>query len=118
MYKKIREDGVKFVIATGRTFYSANQVIAPLKVDTPVICYQGATIHNPKTGEIIYELGLKRDLALEIINYLKTFDIYPNIYINDKLFAEKETEYVRQYSDVQLIPYTIEDNIAKMISNL
>lgn len=111
--KKIREDGVKFVIATGRTFYSANQVIAPLKVDTPVICYQGATIHNPKTGEIIYELGLKRDLALEIINYLKTFDIYPNIYINDKLFAEKETEYVRQYSDVQLIPYTIEDNIEK-----
>lgn len=103
---KIRKDGIKFVIATGRTFHSANQVIKPLCVDTPVICYQGATIHKP-TGEIIYELGLERELALDILDYLKTLDIYPNIYINDKLFSEKETKYVKEYSETQIIPYTI-----------
>lgn len=108
---KIREKGVKFVIATGRTFFSANQVIAPLNVNTPVICYQGATIHNPKTGEVMYEIGLERDLALDILDYLKTLDIYPNIYINDKLYAEKETDYVKNYSDAQLIPYTIVEDI-------
>ena len=71
---RIRKDGVKFVIATGRTFYSANQIIKPLNVDTPVICYQGATIHKP-SGEIIYEIGLERNLSLDILNYLKTMDI-------------------------------------------
>lgn len=110
---KIRQDGIKFVIATGRTFYSANQVIKPLNVDTPVICYQGATIHKPNTGEIIYEKGLERNLALEILDYLKTFDFYPNIYINDNLFSEKETKYVKKYSDTQLIPYTIVEDISK-----
>lgn len=110
--KKIKKDGIKFVIATGRTFYSANQVIAPLNVDTPVICYQGATIHKPNTGEIIFEKGIARDLSLELLDYLKKQDIYPNIYINDKLFAEKETKYVKKYSDDQLIPYTIVDDIS------
>lgn len=109
---RIRKDGVKFVIATGRTFYSANQIIKPLNVDTPVICYQGATIHKP-SGEIIYEIGLERNLSLDILNYLKTMDIYPNIYINDRLFCEKETEHVKKYSDFQLIPYTIVPDISK-----
>lgn len=110
--KKIRQDGVKFVIATGRTFFSANQIIAPLNVDTPVICYQGATIHKP-SGEIIYEIGIERNLSLELLDYLNTLGFYPNIYINDKLFAEKETKYVKQYSDAQLIPYTIETDISQ-----
>ena len=109
---KIRKDGIKFVIATGRTFFSANQVIAPLNVDTPVICYQGATIHKPNTGEIIYEKGIERNFALEILEHLKTMDFYPNIYINDRLYAEKETKYVVKYSDEQLIPYTIIEDIS------
>ncbi len=107
---KIRKDGVKFVIATGRTFYSANQIIKPLHVDTPVICYQGATIHKPD-GEIIYEIGLERELALDILDFLKEKNFYPNIYINDRLFAEKETEHVKKYSDFQKIPYTIVEDI-------
>lgn len=110
--KKIKKDGIKFVIATGRTFYSANQVIAPLEVDTPVICYQGATIHEPKSGKMIFEKGLERDLSLEILDFLRKKDIYPNIYINDELYAEKETKYVRQYSDKQLIPYRIIEDIS------
>ncbi|MCR5261271.1 MAG: Cof-type HAD-IIB family hydrolase [Candidatus Gastranaerophilales bacterium] len=111
--KKIKKDGIKFVIATGRTFYSANQVIAPLEVDTPVICYQGATIHDCKTGEMIFEKGLDRDLSLDILDFLRKKDIYPNIYINDELYAEKETKYVQNYSDKQLIPYRIIPDISK-----
>ena len=78
---RVRNDGVKFVIATGRTFYSANQILAPLNIDTPIICYQGATIHKPDTGELIFEKGLERNLALDILDFLKTMDIFPNIYI-------------------------------------
>jgi len=111
---KIRKDGVKFVIATGRTFYSANQLLKPLNIDTPIICYQGATIHEPKTGKIIFEKGLQRNLALDIINYLKTFDIFPNLYINDNLYSEKETSYVKKYSDTQKIPYRIVEDISKI----
>lgn len=110
--KKLKKDGIKFVIATGRTFYSANQVIAPLEVDTPVICYQGATIHDAKTGKMIFEKGLDRELSLDILDFLRRKGIYPNIYINDELYAEKETKYVQQYSDKQLIPYRIIPDIS------
>ena len=110
---KVRKDGIKFVIATGRTFYAANQLLKPLNIDTPVICYQGATINEPKTGRVIVDKGLSRDLALDILDYLKNKGIYPNIYINDRLFSEKETEYVKRYSDNQKIPYTIVEDISK-----
>jgi len=111
---KIRKDGIKFVIATGRTFYSANQLLKPLNIDTPIICYQGATIHEPHTGKIILDKGLSRELALDIVEYLKSFNIFPNLYINDKLYSEKETEYVKKYSDTQKIPYRIVDDISKI----
>lgn len=109
---KIRQDGIKFVIATGRTFYSANQLLKPLNIDTPIICYQGATIHNPD-GKIIYEMGLERKLSLEILDYLRHIEIFPNIYIQDQLFAEKETEHVKKYSDSQMVPYTIVSDISQ-----
>lgn len=109
--ERIRQDGIKFVIATGRTFFSASHLLKPLNIDTPIICYQGATIHMPDSGEVIYEIGLERDLALMILSYLRSMDIYPNIYINDKLYAERETEHVVKYSDSQAIPYTIVKNI-------
>ena len=111
---KIRNDGIKFVIATGRTFYSANQLLKPLNIDTPVICYQGATIHEPNTGKIILDKGLSRDIALNIVNYLKGMGIFPNLYINDNLYSEKETDYVKKYSDTQKIPYRIVDDISKI----
>lgn len=108
---KIRKDGIKFVIATGRTYCGAKQVVAPLNIDTPIICYQGATIHSPK-GELIYEKCLSRELALDILNYLKAMDINPNIYIDDKLYCEKETSYVKRYSEFQKVPYTIVEDIS------
>lgn len=111
---KIRKDGIKFVIATGRTFFSANQLLKPLNIDTPIICYQGATINEPNTGKVIFDRGLKRELALDIIDYLKTMDIFPNLYINDNLYSEKETVYVKRYSDNQKIPYRIVEDISKI----
>ena len=82
---KIRKDGIKFVIATGRTYSGAKKLVAPLNIDTPIICYQGATIHSPE-GKLIYEKSLSRELSLDILNYLKSMDIYPNIYLHDELF--------------------------------
>lgn len=111
---KVRKDGIKFVIATGRTFFSANQLLKPLNIDTPIICYQGATINEPKTGKVIVDKGLSRNLALDILDYLRNKGIYPNIYINDRLYSEKETLYVKRYSDNQKIPYTIIEDISEI----
>ena len=43
---KIRKDGIKFVIATGRTYCGAKQVVAPLHIDTPIICYSFSRRRN------------------------------------------------------------------------
>lgn len=110
---RVRRDGIKFVIATGRTYLSAIKVLEPLKIDTPIICYQGGLIRMPNNGEVIAEHLLKRDLALEIIDYLKTEGIYPNIYINGNLCTEKDTDTVRAYSKYQNIPYTVIPDVRK-----
>jgi hypothetical protein len=107
---RIRKDGIKFVIATGRTYQGAKPIIAPLNIDTPIICYQGSTIFSPQ-GEVLYEKGLERDFALNILDYLKAQKYTPNIYISDKLYCEKETRHIKEYSLFQKIDYSVEEDI-------
>lgn len=112
---KVEKDGIKFVIATGRTFLSASKVLKPLNIKNPIICYQGGTVQMPKTGEVLMQHILERNLALEILDYLKKEEnIYPNVYINGNLHAEKETNGILRYVKIQNIPYRIVEDISTL----
>jgi Cof subfamily protein (haloacid dehalogenase superfamily) len=60
--------GVRVVLATGRMYLSAEPAAVELGLDMPMICSQGASIHNAETGETLFEknvpLGLARDALL------------------------------------------------------
>ena len=44
-------DGVLFTYATARSFTSASQVTAPLRLQIPVVTYGGAVIVDPRSGQ-------------------------------------------------------------------
>lgn len=70
------EKGVKVVIATGKTRYSALQLIAQLGLTTPGIYTQGLTVYNAD-GKITHEWTLDPNVARQVITFAQDrgFDI-------------------------------------------
>jgi Cof subfamily protein (haloacid dehalogenase superfamily) len=85
--------GVLVTIATGRMFRSTLPYARQLNIHDPVICYQGALVRDPTTGEIYQHVVTPGDLAAEAIGMLLERDIFTIAYIDERLcVAEQRPE--------------------------
>ncbi len=108
--KLLKKSGIKVVIATGRMFSSALKIINPLEIDTPLICFQGSLIKDIKTQKVMYEIPLDGKIAREIIKDLRKEKVSINIYRDEELIVEKESEYIKDYSQSKKVGYTLVKN--------
>lgn len=89
--------GVRVTIATGRMFGSTVPYARQLNIHDPVICYQGALIRDPNTGEIFQHVVTPGDLAAEAIEMLSARDIFTIAYIDERLCVAKQRPELDQY---------------------
>lgn len=61
--------GVRVVMATGRIFRTAEPFARDLGLNDPLICNQGATIRDLRTGEILFEKRIPLDLAGQVAEF-------------------------------------------------
>jgi len=104
--KKLSASGVKVVLVTGRMHCAATHIADELGLDTPIVSYQGGLIKNHE-GKTLYEENLDSDCAKQIIKWAKADDIHINLYIDDKLYVEKDNECVKKYTDGKFVSYTV-----------
>lgn len=74
--ERFRKNGGRFAFATGRTLQSAMQYIEELKIDSPVIMYNGACIYDPVSEKILYSHALQHD-AYDFT--MEIFDAFPEV---------------------------------------
>jgi Cof subfamily protein (haloacid dehalogenase superfamily) len=67
---RLRECGVAVVLASGRMFPGTADIARRLALDTPVICQQGCSVHEPG-GRMLHEFPIERRAALEVIAYAR-----------------------------------------------
>lgn len=106
---ELEKKGVKIFIATGRTFTSASPFIEMLKIKNPVITYNGGRIVDPATKKMIYEKPLNANAVEKIIKIAREKNIHLNLYTDDKLYIEKETDEGKAYAESVGIPYYVEN---------
>ena len=95
--------GTLVTFATGRMFSSALPYALDLKLDLPLITYQGALVKYAD-GREVYHRPLELPLAQEILRFLKPKGIHINVYINDQLYMEELTEQGRKYKAIAKVP--------------
>jgi Cof subfamily protein (haloacid dehalogenase superfamily) len=98
--------GIPVLVATGRMFRSVARYLEQAGIGYPVVCYQGAAVVDPATGEFLLHEPLELDLAREAIGALLAHGMSPNVYVGDQLYVAAETEYSRAYSGFQQLPVT------------
>ena len=88
------------IVVTGRMFRAVRPYLEA-DLDDPVICYQGAVVADPRTGEFLRHIPIPRATALEAIDAVVGAGFHINCYVNDLLYVAEETPEARAYADFQ-----------------
>ena len=95
-----RKRGLHVIVVTGRMF----QAVRPyLTGPEPVVCYQGAVIADPATGEFLRHVPIPLALAREAIDAIQTAGYGLNCYVDDELYVAQVTSEATQYASFQNI---------------
>jgi Cof subfamily protein (haloacid dehalogenase superfamily) len=89
------------IVVTGRMFRAVRPYLVDADLDDPVVCYQGAVVADPRTGEFLRHIPIPRVTALEAIDAVVGAGFHVNCYVNDLLYVAEETPESRAYADFQ-----------------
>lgn len=76
---------ITVTLATGRMFGATVPFAERLRIDAPVICYQGALIRHPVSGAIYAHHPMPGDLASEALALLRAADVFVIAYVDERL---------------------------------
>jgi Cof subfamily protein (haloacid dehalogenase superfamily) len=96
--KATAEGGVVPIVATGRMLRSSRPFALQLGVTAPLICYQGALVADPQTGEWLFHDPMPVELAREVIAACRTRDQHCNVYVDDELYVDELNLYALEYA--------------------
>jgi len=92
---------VHVIVVTGRMFRSVRPYVLEAGLDDPVICYQGAVVADPRSGELLRHIPIPRAVALEAIDAVVARGFHVNCYVDDLLYVAELTPEARAYADFQ-----------------
>ena len=104
--KSLCNNGIKVVLVTGRMHCATTHIAEILGLDTPIVSYQGGLIRT-QAGETLYQQNLSSDYAKKIIKWAQKNNIHINLYLDDKLYVEKDNDFVKKYTDGKFVSYTV-----------
>jgi hypothetical protein len=82
-------------------FRAVKPYLDELGLDDPVVCYQGAVVADPRTGEFLRHVPIPVDLAREAIAAVVAEGDHLNCYVGDELYVAEITPEARAYADFQ-----------------
>ena len=76
-------------------FRSVRPYVMEAGLDDPVVCYQGAVVADPVTGEFLRHVPIPLPDALEVIDTVVAAGFHLNCYVDDELYVAEVTPEAR-----------------------
>jgi Cof subfamily protein (haloacid dehalogenase superfamily) len=93
--------GIHVILVTGRMFRSVRPYAQAAGIDDPVVCYQGAVVADPVTGEFLRHEPIPLELAREAIAAVEAEGYPLNCYVDDELYVAGHTSASEAYASFQ-----------------
>ena len=71
------------------------------QLDDLVVCYQGAVVADPETGEFLLDVPIPLAAAQEAMDTVLAAGFHLNCYVDDLLYVAEVTPEARRYADFQ-----------------
>jgi Cof subfamily protein (haloacid dehalogenase superfamily) len=91
------------IVVTGRMFRAVRPYLEAAHLDDPVICYQGAVVADPKSGEFLLHVPIPLPEARAAMDAVIEAGFHLNCYVNDELYVAEETPEAHAYADLNKI---------------
>ena len=98
---RMRATGTHVMVVTGRMFRAVRPYLEQAGLDDPVVCYQGAVVADPATGEFLLHVPIPLPEAREAMNAVVEAGFHLNCYVDDELYVAEATPEARRYADFQ-----------------
>ena len=101
----VRAAGTEVIVATGRMFRSVRPYLEAAGLTTPVVCYQGAVVADPQTGEFLRHEPIPLELAREAIARRRGRGLRAQLLRRTTSCTSRaETPEARRYAEFQHLP--------------
>ena len=105
-----REAGIHVLLVTGRMFRSVRRYALAAGITDPVVCYQGAVVADPTTGEFLRHVPMPEPEAREVIAAVEALGYTILVYVDDELYVAHETPESDAYAGFQhLVAHPVGD---------
>ena len=88
---EVRRSGVQVSLSTGRVAQSCLGIIEELSLDGHHIFFDGALVGDADGGEEVYAQPLNGEVVKLAIEFVRSNDIYLELYTSARYFVERET---------------------------
>ena len=106
--KQIEDNGVKFIIATGRPYLDARYYRDSLNLKSYLITSNGARAHDEDNNPIVVE-NIPKEYVKRLLAYNVGKDIHRNIYLNDDWIIEYEIDGLVEFHKESGYGFNIDD---------
>jgi Cof subfamily protein (haloacid dehalogenase superfamily) len=91
--QRAQEQGIEVIVATGRTYFDAVSICKKFGLNTYLISYNGAAIHD-KIGQEISSLTMGRDDVRYMVDWLEERDYYYEVSTNKKIYISSHAKEI------------------------
>lgn len=101
---RLRERGMRLVVATGRRFEGAREHAGRLGFadEDPVICYGGSMVRR-MNGETLLHRTLPGSLGVEVLEWAAQRDLHARVFVDGRIITSPDTpavlEHLRRYEE-------------------
>ena len=102
--QRLRERGMRLVVATGRRFESAREYAGKLGFaeDDPVICYGGSMVRTIN-GETLLHRTLPQDLSVEALEWAAVRDLHARVFVDGHTITSPDIPSARPEPDASVV---------------
>ena len=105
-----RAAGLHVLLVTGRMFQSARRYALAAGITDPVVCYQGAVVADPTTGEFLRHVPMPEPEARDVIAAVEELGYTILVHVDDELYVARETAESDAYAGFQhLVVHAVGD---------
>jgi Cof subfamily protein (haloacid dehalogenase superfamily) len=104
----VMASGVAVVLASGRMFPGTASVARHLGIDQPLICQQGASVHE-RDGALRHGYSIDERIALELLTYAATNDWSLAWFDSQRYLVTRHSEQAQFFADVSRIDIEIDE---------